>query len=145
MACEVSHVAMFVVHEEEKAFSEDLPGWLWWPLVLCGRLCCWGGGSGVQYNVMGGLWLVASCAGLLVVRRSLVRFPNCHECPVASGLGTLTSRRPDSGAFVGCLPYWVAFGGLSHIVPLLVGYILWWVYLMVGYILCWAACGVEEA
>ena len=82
-----------------------------------------GGGSGVQYNVMGGLWLVASCAGLLVVRRSLVRFPNCHECPVASGLGNLTSRRPDSGAFVGCLPYWVAFGGLSHIV----GYILWWV------------------
>ena len=25
---------------------------------------------------------------------NLVRFPNCHECPVASGLGNLTVNNP---------------------------------------------------
>ena len=29
---------------------------------------------------------------ILEAGREVVRFPNCHECPVASGLGNLTRR-----------------------------------------------------
>ena len=79
---------------------------------------CAAGGEAPEYNtsnVMGGLGWVASCAGLLVQQvvlwRRLVRFPNRNECPVTSGLGNLTSRRPD---------WWV----VSHTGLALVGSIL---------------------